>query len=401
MRTYIPSHRLKRSWRSRPRRVNASNKNTPSMHHPQRQNVTTSMVGLKNSHIDKNLTQNGEPQESSWERRRRRRDSKQHWHSVVTQNNRRSISGGLADSRGPHTWGQRHKTTMPVLSHTTTEVLLAVWPTHLGSETHQHSAVTHNNRSTTGSLTHSRHPHTWGQRHKTTSTQCCHTQQQKYSWQSDTLQRPTHLGSETQNNNGHSAVTHNNRSTAGSLTHTPGVRDKTTLIVLSHTTTEAVLFVVWPTHLGSETHQHSAVTHNNRSTTGSLTHSRDPHTCGQRHINTVLSHTTTEVLLAVWPTQETHTPVVRDTSTQCCHTQQQKYYWQSDPLKRPTHLGSETHPYSAVIQNNWSTTGSLTHSRDQHTWGQRHIHTVLSHTTTEVLPAVWPTHLGSETKQHW
>ena len=30
-----------------PRRVNAGNKNTPSLHHPQRQNVTTSMVGLK------------------------------------------------------------------------------------------------------------------------------------------------------------------------------------------------------------------------------------------------------------------------------------------------------------------------------------------------------------------
>ena len=41
-------------------------KNTPSMHHPQRQNVTTSMVGLKNGHIHKNLTQNGEPQKSSW-----------------------------------------------------------------------------------------------------------------------------------------------------------------------------------------------------------------------------------------------------------------------------------------------------------------------------------------------
>ena len=42
------------------------------MHHPRRQNVTTSMVGLKNSHIRKNLTQNGEPQRYSWECRRRR-----------------------------------------------------------------------------------------------------------------------------------------------------------------------------------------------------------------------------------------------------------------------------------------------------------------------------------------
>ena len=47
MRTCIPSHRLKRSWHSCPRRVDASNKNIPSMHHPQGQNVTTSMVGLK------------------------------------------------------------------------------------------------------------------------------------------------------------------------------------------------------------------------------------------------------------------------------------------------------------------------------------------------------------------
>ena len=45
-----------------PRRVNASNKNTSSMHHPRRRNVTTSVVGLKNGHIRKNLTQNGEPQ---------------------------------------------------------------------------------------------------------------------------------------------------------------------------------------------------------------------------------------------------------------------------------------------------------------------------------------------------
>ena len=40
-----------------PRRVNAVNKNTPSMHHPRRRNVTTLMVGLKNGHIRKNLTQ--------------------------------------------------------------------------------------------------------------------------------------------------------------------------------------------------------------------------------------------------------------------------------------------------------------------------------------------------------
>ena len=36
------------------------------MHHPWRQNVTTSRVGLKNGHICKNLTQNGEAQRYSW-----------------------------------------------------------------------------------------------------------------------------------------------------------------------------------------------------------------------------------------------------------------------------------------------------------------------------------------------
>ena len=54
MHTCISSHGLKRSWRSCPRRVNAGNKNTPSTHHPRR--WTTLMVGLKNSHICKNLT---------------------------------------------------------------------------------------------------------------------------------------------------------------------------------------------------------------------------------------------------------------------------------------------------------------------------------------------------------
>ena len=34
MHTYIPLHRLKRSWCSCPRQVNAGNKNTPSMHRP-------------------------------------------------------------------------------------------------------------------------------------------------------------------------------------------------------------------------------------------------------------------------------------------------------------------------------------------------------------------------------
>ena len=46
--------------------MNASDNNTPSMHYARRWNVTTSMVGLRNGHIRKSLTQNGEPQRSSW-----------------------------------------------------------------------------------------------------------------------------------------------------------------------------------------------------------------------------------------------------------------------------------------------------------------------------------------------
>ena len=41
------------------------------MHHPQRQNVTTSLVELKNGHILTYLTKYGEPQRHSWEHRRR------------------------------------------------------------------------------------------------------------------------------------------------------------------------------------------------------------------------------------------------------------------------------------------------------------------------------------------
>ena len=54
MHTCIPLYGLKRSWHSHPRHV--SNENTPNMHHPQGQKVTTSMVRLKNSHIWKILT---------------------------------------------------------------------------------------------------------------------------------------------------------------------------------------------------------------------------------------------------------------------------------------------------------------------------------------------------------
>ena len=52
-----------------PRWVNAGNKNTPSMHHPQRRNVTTSIVGFKTrSHnYAKVSPKNGEPQRYSRE----------------------------------------------------------------------------------------------------------------------------------------------------------------------------------------------------------------------------------------------------------------------------------------------------------------------------------------------
>ena len=61
--THTFHDRLKGSWRSCPRRVNASNKNTPSTHHPRRQNVPNSMVGLENGHILKNLTKKVNPRD--------------------------------------------------------------------------------------------------------------------------------------------------------------------------------------------------------------------------------------------------------------------------------------------------------------------------------------------------
>ena len=48
-------------------------KNTPSMHHQQTQNVTTSIGVAKNGHVRKNLTENGDSQRYSWEHGRRRR----------------------------------------------------------------------------------------------------------------------------------------------------------------------------------------------------------------------------------------------------------------------------------------------------------------------------------------
>ena len=67
-----PMHSVAQTHRSCPRWVNPGNKKIPSMHHPQGRNMTTSMVGLENGPIHKNLTKNGEPQRYSWECRRRR-----------------------------------------------------------------------------------------------------------------------------------------------------------------------------------------------------------------------------------------------------------------------------------------------------------------------------------------
>ena len=57
--------------------MNAGNKNAPSMYHPRRRHVTTSMDGLKNGHISKNLTKNGEPQRYIWGN-----TEEQNWDSV-------------------------------------------------------------------------------------------------------------------------------------------------------------------------------------------------------------------------------------------------------------------------------------------------------------------------------
>ena len=77
MHTCISSHGLKRSWRSCPRRVNASNKNTPSTHHPRRRNVTTLMVGLKKrSHMQKSHPKVVNPRDIAGERKKKKKKKK-------------------------------------------------------------------------------------------------------------------------------------------------------------------------------------------------------------------------------------------------------------------------------------------------------------------------------------
>ena len=80
MHTCILLHGLKRSWHSSHRVLDGwipCNKNTPSMHHPQRWNVTTSVFGLKQK--TKNMVTYKQKsykklltQRWSWEHRRRR-----------------------------------------------------------------------------------------------------------------------------------------------------------------------------------------------------------------------------------------------------------------------------------------------------------------------------------------
>ena len=73
MHTCIPLRRLRTSWHSCPRWVNASNRNTPGMHRPRSQNVTTSMVGLKKrSHTQTSCPEWWTPRDIAGECRRRR-----------------------------------------------------------------------------------------------------------------------------------------------------------------------------------------------------------------------------------------------------------------------------------------------------------------------------------------
>ena len=72
MHTCIPLHRLKRSWHLCPRWVNAGNRNKPSMHHTQRRNVATSMVGLKMVTYAKISPKMVNPRDIAGEHRRRR-----------------------------------------------------------------------------------------------------------------------------------------------------------------------------------------------------------------------------------------------------------------------------------------------------------------------------------------
>ena len=45
--------------------------------HPRRRNVTTSMVGLRNGHIHRNLIKNGEPQRYSWGTQKKKKEEEE------------------------------------------------------------------------------------------------------------------------------------------------------------------------------------------------------------------------------------------------------------------------------------------------------------------------------------
>ena len=88
--TCIPSHRLKRSWCSCPRWVNAGNKNT--QHAPSTKTECDYLNGWikKKDHIRKNLTQSGEPQRFSWGMQK-----KNHLHLVIQATYIAQVMGSL------------------------------------------------------------------------------------------------------------------------------------------------------------------------------------------------------------------------------------------------------------------------------------------------------------------
>ena len=137
MHTCIPWYGLKRSWHSCPTLVNAGDKNTPSMHHSRRWNVTTSMVGMKNGYICKNLTQNGEPQRYSLvtQKKKKKKKTKLKSHSVswwMESINRWRRGGNLSTWRKPSTTSFRKWPIMQPLTETQTHTLVLVISILLG-----------------------------------------------------------------------------------------------------------------------------------------------------------------------------------------------------------------------------------------------------------------------------
>ena len=100
MHTCVPSHRLKRSWHSCPRWVNASNKNTPSMHHPQRWNVTYLNEWIKKRSHMENLIQIGESQRCSWGTQKKKKIHRRDTHRLLASWSWRQGPGGnIMDGR--------------------------------------------------------------------------------------------------------------------------------------------------------------------------------------------------------------------------------------------------------------------------------------------------------------